>query len=246
MPMIRRCLALALVLLPLAACVPGGAPRTIPPDADRDVFLTLVASISDGGKPRAALAYLDDYLGRYPDDARARLLKAEALTRTGNLTGAAMLYHALPLVPEARAGLARVAALQGQWRAAVTQFAAAYADMPSDPRLLNDYGYALLMTGQPGQAHTLLARAHELQPEDQRIRANYLLAAARAGRDADVDKTLAALKPGERRRLEAFLRNGPPLTPTLLERQRDSATPRPPLPGPDAARMLEGNEEGTP
>jgi Flp pilus assembly protein TadD len=143
-------------------------------------------------------------------------------------------------MPEAQAGLGRVAAQQGQWRKAVTQFAAAYGYMPSDPALLNDYGYAVLMTGQPAQAFVLLARAHELKPDDARIRTNYLLAAARAGRDGDVEEALASLNADDRRQLRAFLRNGAPVTPTLLERQRDSAAPLPPLTGPEAARVLEG------
>jgi Flp pilus assembly protein TadD len=143
-------------------------------------------------------------------------------------------------MPQAQAGLGRVVAQQGRWGEAVTQFAAAYGHMPSDPRLLNDYGYAVLMTGQPAQAFVLLARAHELKPDDARIRTNYLLAAARAGRKGDVEAALASVNAAERRRLRAFLRNGEPITPTLLERQKDSATPPPPLTGPEAARVLEG------
>src|SRR5690606_11858670 len=146
MPNIRQFLIAACAALALAACMPGAPPQTgstLPPDADRDVFLTLAASISDGGKPQAALAYLDDYLLRYPGDPRALLLKAEALSRSGDLATAGDLYKSLLAStpnPEAMAGLARVAARQGRWPEAVNQFAESYGYMPSNMALLNDYG----------------------------------------------------------------------------------------------------------
>jgi len=211
MPKARRYLIALCAVLGLSACVPGAAPQTdatLPAEADRDVFLTLAASIAEGGKPQAALAYLDDYLIRYPDDDRALLLKADCLARTGHPNEAKNIYERLAArtaSPPAVAGLGRIAAGKGDWATAAGRFAQAYGQTPSDPRLLNDYGYALLMTGHPGQAFTVLARAHELKPGDPFIRTNFLLAAQALGRRGDISKTLAPLSAPERQRLLAFL-----------------------------------------
>lgn len=213
----RKLLSAALTILLLAACLPQDGARTgailPPPEADRDVFLTLVASISRGGKPQAALAYLDDYLMRYPDDRRALLLKADSLAMTGDLEIAKTVYTGLAAearMPEALAGLGRVAARQGRWDAAATWFADAHRHIPSDPALLNDYGYALLRTGQARPAFDLLARAHDLMPEDARIRTNFLIAARATGRGPDVERILAPMPEAERQRIRLFIRNWEP------------------------------------
>src|SRR5271155_1830518 len=84
-----------LILLPgLSACSSlfgGGTPQHDPSPADqvpqaaalnddnsRDLYLGIVDKLRQGGKSRAALAYLDDYDNRNPGDIRAQVLRADS------------------------------------------------------------------------------------------------------------------------------------------------------------------------
>ena len=196
----------------LAACAHTGGEPTIQPGStaqqDRGVYLSLVSAIIDGGKPQAALAFLDDYLTRYPDDQRARLLKGDAYFKSGQMDAAGKIYQALlskGSLPAAELGLGRVKAAQGDWSDAVTYLRLAYQHSPADPKILNDYGYALLKVADVGRAYGLLGRAYELRPNDQIIRNNFVLAAAKAGQEARVEAVLRKLDDADQARLKAFV-----------------------------------------
>ena len=178
------------------------------PAQDRDVYLSLVSAIDDGGKPQAALAFLDDYLARYPNDDRALLLKGDAYFKSGQLSAAAKTYQALLAKgssPAAEFGLGRAKAAQGDWSGAITYLSLAYQHSPANPKVLNDYGYALLEVSKTEQAYQLLGRAHELRPDDPIIRNNFVLAADRSGRTDRVDEVMRKLDRADQVRLRAFV-----------------------------------------
>lgn len=199
--------------LGLAACahVAGGTTGEAisQEEKDQEIFLSLVSSINDSGKSQAALAFLDDYLSRYPDDERALLLKADALVKNRELEAAAEIYQGLlanGVSPRAEVGLGRVKAAQARWREAASHLRIAYRHSPSDPELLNDLGYALLQVSDTEQGYRMLARAYELRPTDEVIRNNFILSAARTGRTKQVDAVLRSVDNVERVKLGLFLR----------------------------------------
>lgn len=55
------------------------------------------------GRPRAAMATLDDWLTRWPDDARARASRAHLRAQAGDAAGALADYARLTSAPEASA-----------------------------------------------------------------------------------------------------------------------------------------------
>jgi Flp pilus assembly protein TadD len=204
--------AVAVFSLVLTACAHTDGAVTSQSGAtaeqDRDVYLSLVSAIEGGGKPQAALAFLDEYLVRYPNDDRALLLRGDAYFKSGQLDAAAKTYQGLLAKgssPAAEFGLGRVKAAQGDWSAAVSYLGLAYRHSPADPNVLNDYGYALLEVSQAEQAYQLLGRAYELRPNDQIIRNNFVLAAERSGRTGRVEDIVRQLDRTDQATLRDFI-----------------------------------------
>jgi tight adherence protein D len=212
MKVLRRFAGIAVIGLLLTGCahMDGATPdqAASTPEQDRDVYLSLVSAIEDGGKPQAALAFLDEYLARYPGDQRALLLKGDAYFKNGQWDLAAKTYQALLVKgnsPAAEFGLGRAKAALGDWSGAVSCLSRAYQHSPADPNVLNDYGYALLENSQAEQAYQLLGRAYELRPNDQIIRNNFVLAADRSGRTDRVEEIIRKLDRSDQTTLRAFI-----------------------------------------
>lgn len=204
------CLA-ALCVAGLAACT-DKAPLTAQAEAtlaqwrERDMYLSAVRALLQQNKAQAAIAFLEDYERRFPDDMNAWSLRGEALVRSGDAAGAEAVYTRLfrrGVRPEADFGLGQVHAIRGQWWRALTRFKDAADMAPANPRYLNNYGYALLKNGKVDLGYKMLARAFELDPKNPQLRNNYILAAHVAGRREETMRALGGLPHGE---LEGVMR----------------------------------------
>ena len=208
--------ALAIVVgatLFLGACAGGmeiGSPsasQNTSPEM-RAMYLSVIRNLAAQGKPEAALAFLDDYDGKYPDDPEAREIRGDALLRVARRDEAAKVFRALDedgYHAAAKFGLGQVSALASDWAAAAGLFEAAVRLAPTNVRYLNNSGYALLKTGKSAEAYRVLARTVELAPKDETARNNYILAAMRSGHEADAKRALAALGERDREKVVAFV-----------------------------------------
>lgn len=214
--------AVALLVLPLAAAgcrstapaMSAGGENVTTPTAEEDVlYIALIRGMNERGQSQAALAFLDDYLKRHPGDVEALSLKGDALLRTKQYEAADQVYIDLDkrrVQPVAAFGLGQVRAQVGDWKGAVPQFARAADAAPTDPRVLNNYGFALLKTSDFPKAYAVLARAVELNPQSQQIRTNFAIAALNTGREAQVDSILQPIPAAEREAALTFARSWKP------------------------------------
>lgn len=217
----RIALAVLWAGLSLAACqtapVSGrtiSGEQTLPPTPQEDqVLLTSIRAMNEKGQSQAALAFLDEYLKRNPNDIEALTLKGEALLRTNQLDAADQVYVALDrrrIQPAAAFGLGQVRARYNDWNGAAPQFARAAEVAPADTRILNNYGYSLLKLQQYPQAYDVLARAVQLSPDNQQIKTNYLIAALNGGHEREAESMIATLPGAERDSIITFVRSWKP------------------------------------
>jgi Flp pilus assembly protein TadD len=184
---------------------------------ERRVYLAMVRRLHERGQARAALAFLDEYELRYPRDAEAWTLRGGALLDIGDLAAAEAAFlwlHGEGYRPVADFGRGRVEAARGRWPEAIRHFTAAAELAPSNPRYLNNLGYAQLAVGWFDAAYGALARAVQLDPANVVTRNNFILAAHGSGRAAEVERMIRTLDDGERRKVAAMLdRWNPAATP---------------------------------
>ncbi|MGE0080165.1 MAG: hypothetical protein AB7U81_02585 [Thiohalomonadaceae bacterium] len=193
---LRRFLAAGLPLL-LAACaagprvgeapsatdlaLPGRAePRCGEEKAPPDVVLhlQLIEDMQRQGLYHAALAHLDALGKEGARLPRARFLRAESLRHMGAAEEARTLFKGLTdscLAGLGHHGLARLEVDAGRIQASLTHFANAERQRPTDPRIRNDHGYALLLAGRTGDARRQFQTAYELGG-GERAAANLMLA----------------------------------------------------------------------
>lgn len=186
----------------------------MPPTPQEDqVFLALIRGMNDKGQSQAALAFLDDYLRRNPNDIEGLTLRGDALLRTGQIDAAEAVYVDLDkrrVQPAAAFGLGQVRAKVNDWAGASAQFARAAQAAPTDTRILNNYGFALLKLQQYPKAYDVLARATQLSPDNQQIKTNFVIAALNSGHDREAQATLAAMPAAERDNTLSFARSWKP------------------------------------
>lgn len=203
----RSALALIALLPALSACglFGGDTPRRDPSPADqlpqaaaltpensRDLYLGIVDKLRQGGKSRAALAYLDDYDNRHPGDARAQVLRADAFLDIQDYDRAEGVYRELVNGDQAAAaydGLGRVAAGRGDWAKARAQFHEAVRREPINVKYLNDLGFAEMRIASYDEALFTLRQATELAPDNAQVRNNLILCLDIAGQ-ADASKAM--------------------------------------------------------
>lgn len=166
-------------LLPVAL-IAGAAPALAEPQAvpTKGLYLQLIHQARADGRPRAALAYLDDFDRQYPGDADARALRVNSLIDLGQIDAA----EAIPLPADADALRGHLLAARGRWAEAVPCYRAASRGSPADPLLRNALGYALLRSGQAKEAIEAFRGAIDLAPQAAVIRNNMLLALMLSGR----------------------------------------------------------------
>ncbi|MGB0920356.1 MAG: tetratricopeptide repeat protein [Alphaproteobacteria bacterium] len=225
--LIQSTTALALVLT-MAACTTTGLTSTtaskpqatevratnpVPttaPKKSKALYMTLIASLAADGKHRAALAYLDDFDTRWPNDPNAISIRADQHLALRELRTAALEYQKLRRFDanaKADAGLGRVAGALGKWDRAVTYLSRAVRQHPANASYLNNLGYAHLKKSQPNRARKLLERAYEIEPENQQVRNNLMVAMALTGDQATVLKVLNEMEPADRTKMVKLIRS---------------------------------------
>ena len=134
-----RGMTAALLLMAAMPAQAGEAPDM------RGLYLQLIHQARADGRPRAALAYLDDFDRRYPGDGEARLLRINSLLDLGQIDAA----EAVPLPAETADGGVSAArghllAARGRWSEAAACYGQASRASPADPLLRNALGYLSL------------------------------------------------------------------------------------------------------
>ena len=157
----------------------------------RGLYLQLIRQARSDGRPRAALAYLDDFERRYPGDGEAGLLRVNSLIDLGQIDAA----EAVPLPAATADGgvfavRGHLLAARGRWGEAAACYAQASGGSPADAPLRNAWGYALVRAGQAGAAIGGLRGARDLAPQIAVIRNNLLLALMVGGRRAEAEAGL--------------------------------------------------------
>lgn len=179
-------------------------------EEERALYLALIRAMIDGGRPKAGLAYLEEYEKHWPMTAEILSLKGRAWLAVGDLSLAERAFEAAqanrPAAAEAHIGLGRIAAARGLWLDAMNRFRQGVDSEPTNVSALNNYGYALLKLGQSEEAFRWISRARELSPENVAVRTNYLIAASQSGRSYETASTLDELESGyERERALSLL-----------------------------------------
>jgi Flp pilus assembly protein TadD len=211
--------ALALLATALAATAPVSSPvlAKAEPAAEegstRTLYLALIRQARLDGKPRAALAYLDDFDRRHPGDREAQVLRVNCLLDLGQTDAAeAALVRVSADDPggEALAVRGHVLAARARWAEAAQAYAQAQAASPADSFIGNALGYAQLRAGRLAEAVETLKRALDLAPDaahgNALVRNNLALALTATGRTREAAALLARVRnPAERQRLQTRL-----------------------------------------
>lgn len=148
-----------------------------------DVRLALIARMIERGQLHAALAHLESLPAKDAALPAPRLATAEALRRLGRFAEAERGFRELldtPRAAEAHRGLGLLEAARGDVGAAVVSLERARAVRPTDARIRNDLGYALLLAGRLGEAESELRTAVELGDDQRAVRNLVLLLFVRA------------------------------------------------------------------
>ena len=160
----------------------------------RGLYLQLIRQARTDGRPRAAIAYLDDFDRQYPGDPDAHILRINSLLDLGDVDGAERAASTLPNDKGSSAIRGHILSARGLWDDAASFYRSAVANSPADPLLRNALGYALLRAAMADQAVDTLRAAHDLAPGDRVIRNNLLLALTVAGRSAEVEAALRQIR----------------------------------------------------
>lgn len=175
-------LALLLAATPVADALPS----------TRSLYLQLIHQARADGRPRAAIAYLDDFDRRYPGDPDARTLRINSLLDLGDIDGAEATAATMPAAPSAVRG--HLLAARSLWAEAIPFYQSAIQASPADPLLRNALGYAQLRGGATIQAIETLRGALDLAPTERVIRNNLLLALTVDGQRTEVDAALRLIR----------------------------------------------------
>jgi Flp pilus assembly protein TadD len=144
--------------------------------------LAAIEQVLRDGKPYAALAQLDAMRSEAPS---VQLLRADALRRIDRPSEAAALYQGLLSgcqSAQAHHGLGLLLANQGKLSEGLTHLQAARNAAPTDVRVRNDLGYALLLSNRTEEARFELLTVLDLSPREPRASRNLVLLTMREGR----------------------------------------------------------------
>lgn len=181
-----------IALTALTGCAPLQRPTETPADpamcqgglnpADNTRLAGIEQLIRDG-KPYAALAQLDSLKS---DAASVKLTRADALRRIDRLGEAQSLYSALTqsghcLSGRAHHGLGLVAAQEGRLNDSISHLQQARQALPTDVRVRNDLGYALLLSQQWDAARFEFLTVLDLQDKEPRAARNLVLLTFKQG-----------------------------------------------------------------
>lgn len=174
---------------PMDEMQPGGGTKSL--------YMLLIQQARSDGRPRAALAYLDDFERQYPGELDAQILRVNCLLDLGQADLAAAQLARLPAndrTGKSSTVRGHVYVAQQNWAAAIEQYEAALRASPADPLTLNALGFAQLQAGATEAALGSLASAADLSPRNEVIRNNLLLALTMAGRIEAAEARLRSIK----------------------------------------------------
>ena len=137
------------------------------------------------GKPYAALAQLDALAAQGKRPPQLDLARADALRRNDRLEQAESLYRGMlggGLQGRAWHGLGLLQAQRGQQANSIASLEQARNMQPTDARVRNDLGYALLLAQRFDDARFEFLTVLELVPGDARAARNLVLLTLREGR----------------------------------------------------------------
>ena len=164
----------------------------------RGLYLQLIRQARADGRPRAAIAYLDDFDRQFPRDRDAGLLRVNSLLDLGQVDEAEAAFATLSRTGASAKDAAaidaahgHVLAARGRWSDAVPAYSSAVAADPTSPVLRNALGYALLRAHRTDAAIEALRGAADLAPDDAIIRNNLILAYAVDGQTLAVAQAIA-------------------------------------------------------
>lgn len=207
---------MAAVALGVLAAPPSDAaaePRQERQASTRGLYLDLIRQARSDGRPRAALAFLDDFDRQHPSDVEAIVLRVNCLLDLGEAAEADAVIRRVPQNARAArlgadAARGHVSAALARWEEAVQHYRAAIAARPADANLFNALGYAQVRSGSAREAIETLRAASELAPESEVIRNNLLLALMLGGEGEAVRDALGSIAdPAQRAALDAQLRS---------------------------------------
>ncbi|QEI05648.1 pilus assembly protein [Pigmentiphaga aceris] len=167
------------------------------------MYRSLIERMQAQGLFFASLAHIAQFENQFGISPESILLRARAQRETGQLDQSAEAYRGLldtPLAAPAWHGLGLIAGARSDYAGAAKALAEAARRAPTDPMVLNDYGYALLRAGQLSAARLPFAQAAELDAGNTKIIANlavYLRVNGEIGR-ADAVMERGALPPATR------------------------------------------------
>ena len=147
----------------------------------QQTYLNLIAQMQQANQWYASLAHTEAFERQFGVTPQLRLLRADALRNTAQLTQAQSAYEALltdsntQTVARARRGLGLLLASQGQLDQAVHQLEQARVLNPIDADVLSDLAYAHMLTGKPQAAQLPIMQAAQLAPSNPRVQLNLAL-----------------------------------------------------------------------
>lgn len=191
-------LGIALVAtVALAACAApqkpaGGSDRALldaarGPEENRRLHTDLVQKMIDQDRLYAGLAHLEAQEKEFGSSLELRLLRAEILRRLGRTSEAETLYEGLlntRYAGRAQHGLGLIYA-QRNLELGTRYLRRAVELRPTDARIRNDLGYALMRQGELEEARLHLATAFQLDNGAELSRNNYILLLLLEGREAE-------------------------------------------------------------
>lgn len=193
---------LPLVAVPVASAGAADTSAQTAQHSTRGLYMALIRQARSDGRPRAAIAYLDDFDRQNPDDREGQLLRVNCLLDLGQVAAARTALGRIPANDRSGAAQAvrgHVLAAEGAWAEASARYAAALKESPADPFIANALGYALLRSGQAGLAAESLRGARDLAPDDDVVRNNLVLALTMSGRLGEAEAVLAQVPDGQER-----------------------------------------------
>ncbi len=153
---------------------------------DQNVKLDMIRQLMDSGKLYAALAHLDS---THLTSPQSIYLRAEILRQTDRAEQAGPLYRELLdscMAGKGYHGLGLIAGRYNKIPKAIEYLQKAESELPTDVRVRNDLGYALLLGGQFDSARNEFLTALELDGSDKLAATNMVLLLAVTGKKQEM------------------------------------------------------------